>query len=172
MLIKIVTTIDKITDFIGKIVSWIVVPLTLIVVFEVIRRKIFNSPSMWSFELSSFLFGAHFMLNAAYGLLHKSHVSVSLIIEKIFSQKLAVIIDLVCYFLLLLPFLMVVIIYGSSFAAKSWAHLETSWSIWHPPLYPIKTVIPLTGVLLMLQASSEVLKKVLFIVSGDERWIR
>lgn len=172
MLIKFVQFIDRITDFLGKMVSWIVVPLTLIVVVEVIRRKLFNSPSIWSFELSIFLFGAHFMLSAAYGLLHKSHVGVTLIVEKIFPPKVSVFIDLVGYFLLLIPFIFVMFFYGSNFAAKSWAQLETSWSVWHPPVYPIKTVIPVTAVLILIQALSEILKKILFIVSGDEKWTR
>jgi TRAP-type mannitol/chloroaromatic compound transport system permease small subunit len=170
MLIKIVQFIDKFTDFVGKMTSWLVVPLTLFVVLEVILRKVFNNPTIWSFELSIFLYGAHFMLAASYGLLHKSHVNVTLIVDKLFSKKTAVIIDLISYILLLIPFVVMMIIFGTGFAAKSWAQLETSWSVWHPPLYPIKTVIPITAVLIMIQAISEILKKILFIISGDERW--
>jgi len=172
MLEKIIKIIDEINDRIGKAVSWIIIPLTLIVVIEVINRRIFNNPSIWSFELSIFIFGAHFMLTVAYGLLHKSHVSVTLLSDKIFSRKLSVIIDLVAYFFLLIPFMIVVLIYGSNYAMDSWAQLETSWSVWHPPLYPIKTVIPVTAILVSMQALSEILKKIKFIVTGDEKWIR
>jgi len=172
MLEKIIRTIDKINDGIGKVVSWIVIPLTLIIVIEVIRRRIFNNPSIWSFELGLFLFGTHFMLSVAYGLLHKSHVSVTLLTDKIFSRKLSVIIDLVLYFFLLIPFMIIVLIYGTNYAMGSWAQLETSWSIWHPPLYPIKTIIPVSAILVLMQALSEILKKIKFIITGDKKWTR
>lgn len=172
MLEKIIRIIDEINDRIGKAVSWIVIPLTLLIVIEVIKRRILNNPSIWAFELSIFLFGAHFMLSVAYGLLHKSHVNVTLITDKIFSRKLSVIIDLVLYVFLAIPFIIVILIYGSDYAMKSWALLETSWSVWHPPLYPIKTVIPITAILVLIQMLSEILKKIKFIFTGDEKWIR
>jgi TRAP-type mannitol/chloroaromatic compound transport system permease small subunit len=44
---------------------------------------------------------------------------------------------------------------------------ETSWSAWGPPLYPIKTVIPITAGLLLLQGISEVVKKIIFLSKGE-----
>jgi len=153
---------DMISDWSGKVFSFLVIPLTALIVFEVITRRIFNAPTIWTFELSNFLFGAHFMLVAAYGLLHKSHVSIDLITAR-FSPKVQEIIHLVCYFTLFFPFLIVILIYGIEVAVRSWAMWEESWSVWHPPLYPIKTVIPLTAVLLLIQGVSEVIKKIIVI---------
>jgi TRAP-type mannitol/chloroaromatic compound transport system permease small subunit len=169
---KVIQVIDKINEVIGKVIAWLVVPLTLIIVFEVIKRRLFNAPSIWSFELSSFLFGAHFMLAVAYGLLHKAHVSVALVRDRFLSLKAAAVTDLVVYFLLFIPFSLVILIYGTKFAVVSWTQLETSWSVWHPPVYPIKTVIPITAGLFLLQGLSEILKKISFITSGGEKWSR
>jgi len=154
--------LDMISDWSGKVFSFLVIPLTALIVLEVITRRILNAPTIWTFELGNFLFGAHFMLVAAYGLLHKSHVSIDLVTAR-FSPRVQEIIHLVCYFILFFPFLLFILIYGIEVAVRSWAMWEESWSVWHPPLYPIKTVIPLTAVLLLIQGVSEVIKKIIVI---------
>jgi TRAP-type mannitol/chloroaromatic compound transport system permease small subunit len=61
---------DAISDRIGRIFSYLVLPLTILIVFEVVTRRVFDAPTIWTFELSNFLYGSHFMLVAAYGLLY------------------------------------------------------------------------------------------------------
>jgi TRAP-type mannitol/chloroaromatic compound transport system permease small subunit len=159
--------IDGISLWTGRIFSYLVVPLTLLIVFEVITRRFFNAPTIWTFETSHFLFGAHFMLVAAYGLLYKSHVSIDLITMQ-FSKKIQEIFHLICYFILFFPFVFVLLYYGIDYAADSWKMGETSWSVWGPPLYPIKTVIPVTAGLVLIQGISEVIKKFIFLKTGKE----
>lgn len=168
---KFIRFIDKSNDLIGKAVAWLVVPLTLLIVLEVVKRRFLNAPSIWSFELCSYLFGAHFMLAVAYGLVHKSHVNVDILVNKFLSPKSAAKLDLAMYLILFFPFTIVLLIYGTKFALLSWVQLETSWSVWHPAVYPIKTVIPVTGLLIALQGLSEIFKKIVFI-RGGERWTR
>lgn len=158
--------LDKISEWTGRIFSFIVVPLTLLIVFEVVTRRIFNKPTIWTFELSNFLFGSHFMLVAAYGLLHKTHVSIDIFTARL-SPKSQETLLLAAYFLFFFPFLMAILIYGIQVAAISWAIGEESWSVWHPPLYPVKTVIPITAGLLIIQGLSDVIKKVIFL-RGDK----
>lgn len=150
---------DVISDWTGKIFSFLVLPLTAVIVFEVIARWMFKSPSIWSFELCNFFFGAHFMLLAAYGLLYGSHVKVDIISSR-FSNKTQKIFSLFGYLTMFFPFVTVILIYGIKNATIAWSIKEKSWSLWGPPLYPIKTVIPLTACLLLLQGISEVMKLV------------
>ena len=152
---------------VGKVFAWLVIPLTVLICYEVFTRYVLGAPTIWTFELSNFLFGAHFMLVAAYGLLHKSHVCIDLFVMK-GSKRTAVILDLISYFLLFFPFIIVILYHGIDFAKDSWATWETSWSTWAPPLYPIKTVIPVTALLLLFQGISEVIKKVIFLKTGEE----
>jgi TRAP-type mannitol/chloroaromatic compound transport system permease small subunit len=158
--------IDGINDWIGKIFSYLVLPLTALIVFEVITRRFFDAPTIWTFELSNFLFGAHFMLVAAYGLLYKAHVSIDLVSMK-FSKRNQEKLQLFCYFTMFFPFVLTILYYGIIFAKDAWAMWETSWSVWGPPLYPIKTVIPITALLLLLQGISEVVKKFVYLKTGE-----
>ncbi len=159
--------IDGMSEWTGKLFSWLVIPLTVLIVFEVFTRRFLNAPTIWTFELSNFLYGAHFMLVAAYGLLHKSHVCIDLFVIK-GSKRLQVTLDLISYFILFFPLIAVLLYHGFVFAKDSWLTWETSWSAWGPPLYPIKTVIPITGLMLLLQGISEVIKKIVYLKTGEE----
>lgn len=155
-LLRVSKKIDILSDWTGRIFSFLLIPLTLLVVYEVITRQL-GAPTIWTFETCIFFYGAHFMLTASYGLLHKSHVCIDLISTK-FSKRKDAIVSIICYILMYFPFVIIVTYYGYDFAASAWEQLETSWSAWGPPIYPIKTVIPLTGLMLLLQGISEVIK--------------
>lgn len=153
-----VKKIDRVSEWSGKIFSWLVVPLTCLIVIEVISRAM-GVPTVWSFELSNFLFGAHFMLVAAYGLLHGSHVRIDLLVGRL-SKRTQALIAIINYLVLFFPFVLVILGYGIFYAADSWSMWETSWSTWSPPLYPIKTVIPLTALMLLIQGVAEFIKTI------------
>jgi TRAP-type mannitol/chloroaromatic compound transport system permease small subunit len=163
-LLRLSSRIDTVNRWIGVICSYLIVPLTLIVVYEVLSR-FFNHPTIWSFEMSNFFYGTYFMLVAAYGLLYKSHVAIDLFSGR-FSTKTQAALSLICYAFMYFPFIAVFLYFGVSYAANSWQMTEKSWSIWGPYIYPIKTVIPITAVLLLLQGISEVIKTVDILVHG------
>lgn len=161
-LLSISKKIDTLNMWTGKVFSYFLIPLTLFVVFEVVTRS-FDKPTIWTFEISNMMYASHFMLVAAYGLLMKSHVSIDLVSSN-FSKKTNAVVSLVCYACMFFPFLAVFTYYGIDYAYTSWSQLESSWSAWGPPLYPIKTVIPVTAILLVLQGISEVIKHIGVIV--------
>jgi len=150
--------IDTLSKWTGIAFSYLLIPLTLCVIYEVVTRS-FQHPTIWTFELTVFFYGAHFMLLSAYGLLMKSHVSIDIISSR-FSMKTQAILSLICYACMFFPFIAVLTYYGIDYAYCSWSQFENSVSVWGPPLYPIKTVIPLTAVLLVMQGVSEVIKTI------------
>jgi len=162
--IKITRVIDTISEWTGRIFSWVIVPIVLITVMEVIMRRFLNSPTIWSFEILKQLFGLHFMIVAAYALLYGSHVSVDLVTMNLSTKKRAVV-DIISYILFYFPFVIICIKESYSFAAASWAVKERTWSVFAPIIYPIKTVIVITFILLLLQGISEFIKKV-YLVKG------
>ncbi len=163
---KFVKFLDSINDWTGKIFCWLVVPLVLLTVMEVILRRFLGSPTIWSFEVLKQIYALHFMIVAGFGLLYGSHVSVD-IFTMMLSKRARAILELVSYLLFFFPFCGICIWQGYLFASRSWAMKETSWSVFAPPLYPIKTVIVVTFVLLALQGISECIKRV-YIIKGEE----
>jgi TRAP-type mannitol/chloroaromatic compound transport system permease small subunit len=164
---KTIKTINSITNWVGKISSWSVIIMMLLVVFEVISRRLFNAPTMWNMEITTMIFGFHFMMVAAYALLHQSLVSVDILYEK-FSIKKQAILDLITYSVLFLPFVIGTLIGSSRFAYVSWMQQEVSWTAFAPPVYPIKTIIPIAIFFLLLQGISEMLKRIVTLVEGEK----
>ncbi len=164
LLLGISKKIDTLSMWSGKVFSYLLIPLTLLVVYEVSTRYL-QRPTIWTFEMCNFIYAAHFMLVAAYGLLMRSHVSIDLITSR-FSPRVNAVLSLFCYACMFFPFIAIFTYYGIDYAYYSWSQLENSWSVWGPPLYPIKTVIPLTAIMLLLQGISEVIKNIA-ILSGE-----
>ena len=153
--------LDNINEWAGRIFSWLIVILTLVMVIEVFMRYM-GMPTTWGFESIKFLFGAHFMLVAGYGLLYGSHVRIDLLTSRM-SKTTECIISLICYLFLFFPFIIVWLYFGWGYFQTSWSLSEKSWSTWGPPLYPIKFVIPLTALFLLIQGLSEVIKNIAMI---------
>jgi len=159
---KLIKVIDSISDWVGKIGSWSILVIMVLVVFEVVSRRVFNAPTIWTFETLTMLYGFHFMIVASYALLHKAMVSVDSIYEK-FSTRNRAILDILSYIFLYFPFVGGVFYYSLEFVSKSWAIKETTNSLLAAPVYLYKTIIPIVFGLLILQGISEVLKQVLIL---------
>lgn len=162
---KFITIVDGVNEWTGRIFSWLIIPLVLITVMEVICRRFLSSPTIWSFEVLKQVYAFHFMIVAAYGLLHNSHVSIDVFTMNL-SEKKKAILDIITYVIFFIPFCTVCIWESYLFAAKSWAVGERTWSVFAPVLYPIKTVIVITFILLLFQGISELIKRV-YIVKGE-----
>lgn len=164
---KILKGIDAVTEWTGLIFSWSVLLLMGVMVFEVITRRVFNSPTVWTFEVSTQIFGFHFMMLAAYTLLHKKHIAVDIVVMH-FSPKLRAIVELLTYVVFFFPFLIVIFHEGLRYAQMSWAIREVSYSVFAAPVYPIKTAIPVVAALLLLQGVSQFIKRLYYVAKGRE----
>ncbi|MFO7801780.1 MAG: TRAP transporter small permease subunit [Desulfovermiculus sp.] len=166
LLISFVRAVDALNSAIGRICSWVIIPLMLIIVFEVITRRLLHSPTVWTFEVSIQLFAFYFMILAAYTLLLKRHVAVDIFVRGL-SERTRAIIDMITYLVFFFPFILIVFIEGYKYAYESWSMLEKSYTVFAPPIYPLKTVIPLAALLLFLQGLSEFIKKLLFVCKRE-----
>jgi TRAP-type mannitol/chloroaromatic compound transport system permease small subunit len=164
---KILDAIDGLSERVGRIFSWVILLMTLLIVYEVIKRRILNSPTIWNFEVMLQLFGLYFMILASYGLLHKRHVAIDFIYER-FSSRNQAILDVISYTIFYFPFWIVILWQGTVFAKTSWDMLEASRSVFASPLYPIKTVIPLTAGLMLLQGLSIYIRRWQVIFRGGK----
>lgn len=158
--------LEGINDWTGKIFSWTVAVLTVIVVFEVVLRYFFNSPTICNFEITKQIYGFYFMILAGYALLHGSHVSVDILYERI-SKRNKAIVDIISYLIFFFPFCCVILIYGTYFALDSWRDLETSWSACGCPLYPIKTIVPVSFFLITIQGIAIFVKTLCRLIGGE-----
>jgi len=163
---KFVKFADKINTIVGVAAAQLVILLTFIVVYEVIRRKIFNSPTTWAFEFSTFLYGGMFILGAGFTHLHDRHVAIDVFEEK-FPKKVRYWIRIITFFIFFLPFVGALLFASTQYAWHSWVTHEHSWSAWRPPIYIYKTVMPVGFFLLFIEGISRLIKDI-FKLKGEE----
>ena len=158
MTYKIISNIDKFSLFIGKIVSWIIIPLFLCMVYEVIARKFFLAPTMWAYDMSRFLYGGMFMLGAAYALSRGVHIRADFLYRN-FKVKNQGLIDFWLYILFYFPGLTFFLYMTTIFVVESIQRGEKGMdTAWMPYLWPVKSCLWFGIVFLLIQGVSELLK--------------
>jgi TRAP-type mannitol/chloroaromatic compound transport system permease small subunit len=164
---KFLHTIDDISTWVGKAVAWLIVALMLVVCIEVFKRYILNAPTAWIFDLDNMLYGTLFMLCGAYTLAQNAHVRGDFLYSSMQPRTQAGL-DLVLYFVFFIPGIAALIYAGSYYAADSWRIAEHSNVTANgPPVYHFKSMIPLAGVLVMLQGLAEIVRCVVCLRTGE-----
>lgn len=149
---KFINTINKFQEVIGKCVSWLSLLLVLVICYDVITRYFFNHNSVALQELEWHLFAALFLFAAGYTLKHDAHVRIDLFYSK-YSEKKKAVVDLLGIILFLIPFCFVTIYSSYDFVANSFMIGEVSPDGGGlPARYIIKSVIPVSFALLLLQS--------------------
>lgn len=151
---RFILLVQALNEWVGRTLSILIFFIVLLIITDVIARQAFASPIAWSFEISTQLYATVFMMLGGYALLHNSHVTIDML-SKRFAAKTRNIVEIMSYLLFFFPFVIVLILYGFRFAARSWAIGETTWGAAAIPVYPIKTVIFISGILLLLQGFAE-----------------
>ena len=156
---RLVRYINSCNETFGRWVALLILPLVFVVMYEVIARRVFHSPTVWAFEVTVYLYGAHFMLGMAYTLLHDRHVRIDIIVLQ-FSEKVQLWLRIITFIIIFIPFVGVLAYASVGYALDSWANWEHSWSAWKPPLYPYKTVMPVAVILLLIQGISNFIRDI------------
>ncbi|BEI35730.1 TRAP transporter small permease subunit [Polynucleobacter sp. HIN6] len=160
-------TVDKISTFIGHCFAWLVLALTALIGFEVFSRYVLNSPNPWAFDAQIMMYGTMFMMAGAYTLAKNGHVRGD-ILYGFLKPRTQAIFDLILYVVFFIPGVIALAYAGYGYAADSWRILEhSSITADGPPIYPFKTIIPVAGVVLLLQGIVEIFRCIVCIREGE-----
>ncbi|MDZ7904653.1 MAG: TRAP transporter small permease subunit [Cypionkella sp.] len=159
ILLALSRAVDQMSDWIGRHVIWLIFASVLISAGNAISRKVFSASSNAWLEAQWYLFGAAFMLGAAYTLKENEHIRIDIIYGK-WSRRTQHWIDLFGHVVFLLPFaaLMAWMLYPYMMDAIRSGQISTNASgliIW-----PARAILFAGFVLLVLQALSEAIKKI------------
>ncbi len=160
--------IDSLSTWVGKAFAWLILVLTFSVSYEVFVRYALRAPTTWAFDISYITYGALFLMAGAYALSRNSHVRGD-VVYRFWRPRMQAAVDLTLYIVFFLPAVVAWIYAGWGYARMSVQFREVS--IFSPagvPVFPLKALIPVTGVFLLLQGVAEIIRCVLCIRSG--RW--
>lgn len=148
------------------IVAFLIVPMLIIMIWEIMMRYVFNSPSHWAYEISLFVFGAYIVLGGAYTHLTGSHVNVDIIWGQLSLRGRAILDVITSVF----SFLFLGVLFWASLkiTIDSWQIGETTMSHWKPIYYPLRTTLPVGCFLFLMQVLAKLIRDIAIAIKGKE----
>ncbi|NNE80279.1 MAG: TRAP transporter large permease subunit [Silicimonas sp.] len=183
----ITAVIDVINYRAGQAIALLMVPLIVVVVFEVFSRNSFAlfqnagledlarslglGPTLWVYDTSRMIAGVLFMAAAGYGLMRGVHIRADFL-YRFWSNKTQATVDATLYLLFFMPSMIFFTIVAAQFWWLAYSTGETMAvdSAWGPLLWPARTAMPVGGFLLMLQGIPEVFRAFHKMGKERERW--
>jgi len=158
--------IDALSTWVGKAFAWLILVLTLGISYEVFVRYALRAPTTWAFDFSYITYGALFLMAGAYTLSRNGHVRAD-VLYRFWRPRTQAMMDLLLYVLFFLPAVAAWMYAGWAYAKFSVQFREVS--IFSPagiPVFPLKALIPVTGLLLLIQGIAEIIRCILCIRLG------
>ncbi len=157
--------IETINDRVGSLFSFLLIPLMVITAFEVVSRYIFNSPTIWAWDINIQIFGVLIIIGGSYGFRHNMHVKVDVFVEHL-SPRVRAGVDLVTSVFVF--FTLVVMIWKTiPIALESLKMRETMSTIWGPPIFHIMVLIPIGAFLFLLQGIAILIRSLATLIQGS-----
>jgi len=165
---RLLFTIDRFSSWSGKAISWVIVLSTFLISYDIVMRylsKPLGDPirAIWftytfSYDMSYYLYAILFMIGGAYALSRAQMVRGDMFYRK-WPVKVQGAVDLALYLFAFWPAMLALISVGAQWAAASWAIGERSFTSGAaPPIYPLKTVIPIAATLMAIQGVAETIR--------------
>ena len=150
--------VDRLSMWMGKTFAWCILILTFAVSYEVFVRYALRAPTAWAYDVSYIMYGALFLMAGAYTVSRDGHVRGD-VVYRLWSPRTQGAVDLVLYVLFYFPAVLALIYSGFWFAHLAWRFGETS--VFSPasiPIWQVKALIPVAGIVLALQGISEIVR--------------
>ena len=155
---KLVYAIESLSNWVGRAFGWCILILTFSVSYEVFVRYVLNQPTVWAFDMMIQMYGALFLMAGPYALAQDSHVRGD-VLYRLFPVRVQAFIDFILYLLFFFPGMLALFWFGAEIASDSWRYKEVSWnSPARIQIYFFKTLIPVAGVLLIIQGIAELIR--------------
>ena len=163
---KVCRVIERVNEWSGRLISWLIIILMLIVSFEVMMRYVFNAPTKWVFDTSYMLLASFLAVGFAYVMLHRGHIRVDLLYNR-FPPRTRLIIDSVLNLIIFLPLFTLItieIVEEVNYAFTSGE--KSTITTWYPLVWPYKACVAYGIVLLLIQGFLNFAKDLITLCKG------
>jgi TRAP-type mannitol/chloroaromatic compound transport system permease small subunit len=157
---RLIRGIETLSTGIGVIGAWVLAPLILSMVYEVLARHLFNAPTYWAYEVGYMLSGTCYLFGMAVCMKERGHIRVDFIYDNIGPRGRAAV-DIFGYIVLLLPGALWVTYGLYEYAEEAYISGEVSGeSAWNPIIWPFRVVWLIGFGAMTLQAVAELLRSI------------
>ena len=164
-LLKVSRLIDRLNEFLGRWVAWLVLAAVILSAGNAIVRKVFNTSSNSLLELQWYFFSAVFLLCAGYTLLRNEHVRIDIIMGR-FSARVQTWIDVLGTVFFLIPMALLFIYMSWPVFIRTYTHGEISTNAGGLLIWPARVLVPIGFTLLLLQGFSELVKRIAYLAGA------
>jgi TRAP-type mannitol/chloroaromatic compound transport system permease small subunit len=164
-IIGIIKRIDKISETVGKAASVLLIFMVILEFGEVILRYVLGTPTPWSWEVATYLYGANFMLAGAWALKEGRHVRTDIVYDKL-SLKRKAILDIITFSTIFLLFTTVMVYLITKAAIFSVSLFEYSYTMNRILIFPLKIANAIGFILLFLQGLAKIVRDIIFLKRG------
>ena len=162
-LLQLSKLIDRLNEFVGRNVAWLVLAAVLISAINAAVRKAFNTSSNAFLEIQWYLFAAVFLLAAGYTMLRQEHVKIDVILGR-FSKRTQIKVEIFGIVAFLFPFVLAVVGLVWPLVVQAYVSGEMSSNAGGLIRWPVYALVPVGFALLGLQGVSELIKRVGFLM--------
>lgn len=155
---KIISAVESLSKASGKVASFMIIPLTLVVIYTVVMRRFFGNSPDWGFEVTIFIFGIMILLMGGDTLRTKGHITVDIIQPLIRGKAILILLTFVNMLVVITAFFLM--IKGFELAVESTRIMERSahQTSFNPQIWWFKWFIPIGALILWLQSLAELYK--------------
>ncbi len=157
--------IDRLSEMVGRATLWLILVVVLISAGNAVSRYAFDMSSNAMLEIQWYLFSAIFLLCAAYVLKQNEHIRIDVITSRL-SARTQNWIDVFGIFVFLLPMTLIVAWLSWPVFMNAWESGEVSANPGGLVRWPVRLLLPVGFFLLILQAVSELIKRIAFLVGA------
>ncbi len=156
--------IDQISEWSGKIFSYLILATALVIGFNVLMRVVWR-PQIWAFDITLYLAGVVYVIGGAYTLLKGTHVKMDILYVRLSPRGQAVL-DLITVpgFVVFCGILLWI---GGIRGWESFQMNETLFTGFRPIVWPVRLMIPVGGFLILLQGLAKFIRDFHVVVRGQ-----
>ena len=161
---KLIRVIETLSKWTGKSVAFLIFILAVVIFYEIIMRYVFASPTLWGHELSAMIFGTFAVIGGAYTMYKGGHVNMDLVLLRLPVRIKAA--AEIFGALMAFAFLGVLVWKGGEIAIKSISMFERASTLWGPPIWPMKLILPLGSLIFLLQVAVKLFRDINTLIAG------
>ena len=161
--------IDAISEYSGRVTSWLCVFLVLVLCFETFLRYVFNAPTIWAHVMSMMLYGTIVFMGLAYTELYEGHLRID-ILYRFFPVRVKSILDIAGAVVLCFPLIYFLLKVSVGWTIAAWVDHEVwTTTIWRPTAIPFRMIVVIGIFLFGLQSVATFVRDLLKLWKGGKR---
>ena len=161
-LLQLSRLVDGLSEIVGKATLWLILVVVIISAGNAVSRYTLDLSSNAMLEIQWYLFSAIFLFCAAYVLKKNEHIRIDIIVGR-FSERTQNWVDVFGILVFMLPMVIMITYLSWPVFMNAWDSGEMSANPGGLIRWPVRLMLPIGFALLLLQAISELIKRIAFL---------